>query len=247
MSEIASKYPQIEISTKIPPVDREIWQSENKYWNFVKNCIAMSLQRLNLSRLRLLQFHQCDSEFLSSPQVHRVFANLVADGFCEQIGVSVYLPEQAEICLETRLVQIIQVPFNLVDRRFFSTRLLNSYASSSVSLIGRSIFLQGVLIPGARLPPVKKSKLLLELRRSLETALEGQGTYQSALIYAKFAYPNIVKVAILGVDSVESLKQNLQTWSETNSSGLSDLEMRLKRVSEFAEHYNLVNPSSWNE
>jgi aryl-alcohol dehydrogenase-like predicted oxidoreductase len=184
-SRIASKYPKIEISTKIPPVDRDIWQSEDKYWNFVKNCIATSLRRLNLSRLRLLQFHQCDSEFLSSPQVHRVLANLVADGFCEQIGVSVYGPEQAEICLETGLVQTIQVPFNLVDRRFFSTRLLNSYASSSVSLIRRSIFLQGVLIPGARLPPVKKSKLLLELRRSLETALEGQGTYQCKICIPK--------------------------------------------------------------
>ena len=72
--------------------------------------------------------------------------DLKSDGLVEKIGLSAYTPE--EIAKASTLIDldIVQVPFNIIDRRLLETGWLNRLHDSGVEIHARSIFLQGLLL-----------------------------------------------------------------------------------------------------
>ncbi|MEI6398660.1 MAG: aldo/keto reductase, partial [Pseudomonadota bacterium] len=167
---LALKSPESLISTKIPVAEPKLWKDPDAYWQWITDHIEGSKRRLGINRHTLLQFHQCDLDFLTHPQTKIMFKRLTDEGFCESVGVSVYSPDQALAALATGAVKALQVPANMIDTRFIEGAVQDKARAMGVTLIGRSLFLQGVLIESAALPPVKKRSELSELRRLAKDA-----------------------------------------------------------------------------
>lgn len=235
-----------EISTKIPVVAKNIWFDQALYKDFLASALSGSLSRLGIGSIDLLQFHQCDEDFLESRSVLIAMKNLLGSGMCKRIGISVYTPKQAEIASKMEPISTLQIPVNLLDTRFLSEDLLELYAKREITLIARSIFLQGVLHSSAALPAVIKRPELEDIRFQITQCAGGQALETLGM---RFIFGNLretLNIALIGVDSASSLRQNLgileQKIEDLSLDFLSDLAPIRRR----AEVAGLLNPSQWN-
>jgi aryl-alcohol dehydrogenase-like predicted oxidoreductase len=245
-SGIVERYPDIEVSTKVKRVPEHLWANETEYFHFVVKSCEESCRLLGMESLKLLQFHQCEIEFLSSPSVQAVFRRLIDEKICGDIGVSVYKQHEAEYCTEMSTVSSIQFPVNILDKRFVSDKLVEKYKSSGKRTIGRSVVLQGVLIPNAPLPNVKKAPLLQELRSILWKNVSPEEALVFCWSHVFNDLHDSVDIALLGVDSANSLDETLSAIDKAKSADMYRDRTSLLNAISFAEESDILDPSAWN-
>jgi aryl-alcohol dehydrogenase-like predicted oxidoreductase len=247
---LAAKGSDVIISTKIPVVEPRIYNNPNVYYEWVTGQSSASLARLQMPRHKLLQFHQCDLEFLESSAVQSVFKRLIDEEITGEVGISVYDAAQAKAALETGFVSWLQVPANLIDVRFLSPDFLARARSKGAKLIVRSAFLQGVLVQDAAVPKVKKAPELLKLRRMCQDAIEESGlsiSLQEASLSLLFGnYGDALNFVLIGVDSEEALRQNFKLIREKTAPIPQKLLDKLSAARQYADELGLFNPGSWN-
>jgi aryl-alcohol dehydrogenase-like predicted oxidoreductase len=115
---------------------------DNLRGNFLK-----SLARLRQGSIYALLCH--DAEQLLKPEaaaVWQAMKALRAEGYVEKIGASVYSQEQITGLLAAFDVDVIQLPFNLLDQRLLASGELRRLKRRGVEIHARSTFLQGVLL-----------------------------------------------------------------------------------------------------
>ena len=73
-------------------------------------------------------------------------------GLVDRIGLSIYAPDRLAAFTEVLMPQIVQAPFNILDRRLVASGWADRLAAAGVELHVRSAFLQGLLLfaPAAR-------------------------------------------------------------------------------------------------
>ena len=245
---VQAKAPDAELSTKIPVAPDDVWMSPIGYRNFVMESLERSRSRLKVTRFGLLQFHQCTLRFLQCRHVGTLMQELLEKSACHNIGIAVYLPEQAQAALEISAVTALQIPVNLLDQRFLDSSLTLQYERRTVRLIARSILLQGVLVASAPLPKVAKIAELRKLRELLITGQKAAGGSLESLAFS-YVFGNLAQrlsIALLGVDSVESLQKNLTLIDRALPLDKEQWEA-FADSRKFAEAEGLLNPSSWQE
>jgi aryl-alcohol dehydrogenase-like predicted oxidoreductase len=172
----------------------------------VKQQVQASLARLGLPAVHGVLFHQF-AAFRQSPGAWEALRDARAAGQVRRIGVSLYHPHEAEWLLDQGLdVDLVQVPFNVLDQRFAA--VLPRLQQRGVEVHVRSAFLQGLLLraPDA-LPPffaALKPKIS-ELRRLAAAA----GLPLPALLLLFPAFTPGVDRVVVGVDSAANLRENL--------------------------------------
>lgn len=237
---------EFEISTKIPVVPKDIWSEGEVYKRFLQDSLSSSLTKLGVNSIELLQFHQCDEEFLESRSVHMAMEVLLDSGMCKSIGISVYTPQQAAISSKMSFVSALQIPVNLLDVRFLSQELLDLYTKRDMTLIARSIFLQGVLHSSADLPNVLKRRQLASIRSELVDWAGGQPLEVLGLRFVFGNLREILDFALIGVDSAASLQQNLDILQQKVEDLPLDSLSELASIRKTAEAAGLLNPGQWN-
>ncbi len=111
-----------------------------------------SLQRLNLHSIYGWLCHDPD-QLIAHPSIYSEAQTAKEKGLISKIGASVYAPEQLTTIISLLgIPDIIQVPFNILDRRFES--ILIDLKSAGTEIHVRSAFLQGLLLMSPNeLPP----------------------------------------------------------------------------------------------
>lgn len=73
-------------------------------------------------------------------------------GRAKAIGVSIYAPEELDVMMTRYTFDLVQGPFNPLDRRWLDSGWLDRLCGMGVECHARSVFLQGLLVmaPGAR-------------------------------------------------------------------------------------------------
>jgi aryl-alcohol dehydrogenase-like predicted oxidoreductase len=138
------------VITKIgePPVDHDS--------GWVRSAVLASLQRLRIERLGGLLLHR--PETLHGERGRQLWSELTAlrdEGVIEKIGVSIYDPDElAPIAAEYPL-DLVQAPFNILDRRLFTSGWLERLKAAGSEVHARSIYLQGLLLLEPEALPVR--------------------------------------------------------------------------------------------
>ena len=86
----------------------------------------------------LLGFHGKD--------IYQSLLALKENGLTKKIGISIYSPEILSNIVPKYQFDIVQAPLNVFDRRIFSSGWAQKLSDSGVSIVARSIFLQGILL-----------------------------------------------------------------------------------------------------
>ncbi len=119
----------------------------------LRAAVAQCARRLGMTPAAIL-IH--DPDLLEHWPVHLTDAlqACVADGLTGAIGASVYHPGQFAAALEHPVIEVVQAPFNVFDRRLEQAGMLQRASRRGVRVMLRSVFLQGLLLldPG-RCPP----------------------------------------------------------------------------------------------
>jgi hypothetical protein len=157
-------------------------------------------------------------------------------GLVSKIGVSVYGPDELEMLVPGFGLDLVQLPLNVLDRRFLKSGWLARLAEQGIEVHARSCFLQGLLLAEARKLPDKFSRWapLWEmwtawLRES------GQSALQACLGFSQ-SHPEIHRV-LVGVDSEQQLQEIVAAAQAPYIPPPPGL---------YSDDLDLINPSRWN-
>lgn len=205
---------------------------------WVQQQVADSLTRLGVAGVYGLLLHQSDQ--LLGPNGNKLYhalQELKDMGQYQKVGVSIYNPiELEEICKVFRL-DLVQAPFNLVDRRLHQTGWLQRLKDDGVEIHARSVFLQGLLLMPQASMPHKFSQWDALWKRWHNWLLDHDVFAVEACLAFPLAYPEIDRV-IVGSDSLNQLAQIIAAAKFVPHVDLPDLH---------CEEENLINPARWSK
>ena len=143
------------ITTKVQP--RQDWSSNVSEW--LEKSVQHSQVSLGNLKIDELLFHRA-SDLINCPrnELSMAIKKLKSSGVIEKIGVSIYDFEDIDYITKYYDIDIIQVPYNIFDRRLISENWLSKLKQKNIRVDVRSIFLQGLLL----LDPVKRNKYFRE-------------------------------------------------------------------------------------
>lgn len=236
----------VQIATKIPARERAVWADASRFEAEVISRVAASCRRLRVSRVALVQFHQSDADFLQCAPLAGLVARLL-DTTCDAVGVSAYTMNEAQLALQIPGVTALQLPVNLVDTRALGEPWLATCRNRGIHIIARSVFLQGVLVESAALPPVQRANELAELRALLEPVRvrANQSLEQVAISWVLERLSTVRSTALLGATNAAMLQHNLRMLDNKLSVPLEHLEEWLAPARAFAVERGLVHPGTW--
>ena len=135
---------QFNIVTKLPPITRDI--DDIDLW--VNHQIKSSLSKMRIDKISGLLLHRA-SDLFKEPkgQLFDSLCKLKDEGVVDKIGVSIYNPDELDNIEKHGIkIDIVQAPFNILDRRLESSGWLNKLSLAGIEIHTRSVFLQGLLL-----------------------------------------------------------------------------------------------------
>lgn len=202
--------------------------------------INTSLRDLRIEKIDTLLFHSFDLFKHFKDQLQE-YKSLKKNCPFNEIGVSVYTNNELETLINEKVIDRIQAPFNLFDNYNYRGDIFLRLKSENKKIDIRSVFLQGLFfIDTEKLPEKLKSfKTSLELlyKVSFQSGLNIQ---QLAMGYVN-SFSFIDKI-LIGVDSIDQLKNNLKYFNSTIS---KSLKKKLEKIP--IENPELLNPILWGE
>jgi len=199
------------VFTKLKPLTA-IPDSASKYEviNAIDSSVFQSCYNLQQHKLNVLMFHRSQDILRWDGLALNHLKNLMADGIIGEIGVSVYTPDEAIQCMTNPLIKHIQIPFNLLDRRWCENKFLDALQGRpDLSVHARSLFLQGLLVSDADTWPIwviDREEIVARIE-SLCTHLGCENRAALCIAYAR-AFPWI-STFVVGVESKDQLEQTL--------------------------------------
>jgi aryl-alcohol dehydrogenase-like predicted oxidoreductase len=196
--------------------------------NSLEQQLNQSLEKLNLSFLYGYLAHRPMS-LVDSPQLWEQLLSLKRNGLIKKIGYSLNEPVELELLLRSGFFpDIIQVPFNIFDRRFEG--LLTDLVRSGCEVHSRSVFLQGLFF----MPPDQLSSFFDSVKALIVKLQTSTTNLAGDLLKFVLDKPFIHRV-IIGVNDSKQLESNLNAINES-----SDLFNIIESISE-----NILIPSRW--
>ncbi len=128
----------------------------------------------------------------------------------KNFGASIYNPKEIEKIINIRKPDVIQVPCNILDKRFLSKKIINLIKRNSIKLHVRSIFLQGLFFLDIK-KICKNFKNTSKIFKKLEKIAfeEKLSIGELSLIWA-IKKKEIDKI-VIGVDGLTHLHDNFKT------------------------------------
>jgi aryl-alcohol dehydrogenase-like predicted oxidoreductase len=199
------KHSQFNIVTKSLPLRKSCVTSEDV--DHVLAAFHLSLDRLRQPAVYALLAHNAgDLLVKDGGQLMDALSTLKTNGLVQKVGVSVYDQIELDAVLERFDVDIVQIPFNVLDQRLLMSGSLARLKHAGVEVHARSVFLQGLLL----MEPDSLGKHFLAaqspIRRLRDFARErGRTLLETALRFV--AERKEIDCAIIGVSRHEELHE----------------------------------------
>ncbi len=208
------------------------------YESWLRCEVEKSLRRLNISKLHGLLLHKPMQLLESSGfEIYKGIQALKKDNLVQSIGVSVYDPEDLNLLCDKYYFDLVQAPFNVLDRRMLESGWFAKLHSMGTEIHVRSVFLQGLLLMKKNQRPTKFFRWN-EIWRQWDQWLDSSGQQPiEACIRFPLSIPEVSKV-VVGVDSFFQLQQLI----EAASGKTYDLPKNFA-----TNDVQLLNPSLWSE
>jgi aryl-alcohol dehydrogenase-like predicted oxidoreductase len=219
-----------EVISKLPGLPAGVPAVEG----WVRAAVAESARRLHVPRLYALLLHR-PQDLLGpdGPALQRALRAVQADGLVGKLGVSVYDPAELAPLTGTGLVEIIQAPMNLLDRRLVRSGWLQRLHDAGTEVHVRSVFLQGLLLMRPR-PARFAAWNDLWTRWDAWQATANVPALRACLHFV-FSFPEIARV-VVGVDHVTQLDEIIDAIEHPAPAWPDEV---------WTDDVGLLNPSRW--
>ena len=203
---------KFKIITKLP-LDIKTHEIKSKVFEYLKV--------LRVEKIEILMFHSFDT-FKNNVIAIDLLNSLKSDGYIKNIGVSVYTNDEIEFLLDKDSIDVVQLPFNLLDNFRVRGELIKKLKESKKIVHTRSAFLQGLFFKKIDDNNIVVKELNKELIL-LNNIISKLGCTMEELALSYCINQKLIDKVIVGVDSVSQLNANLK-----------------------ATQFKLLNPSLWN-
>ena len=210
----------------------------NDKTGWINDQVSASLGRLGISAVYGLLLHR--SEQLLGPDGKNIFQalqNLKEIGLVKKVGISIYSPSELDALAQRYRFDLVQAPFNLIDRRLSTSGWLQRLKQDGTEIHTRSAFLQGLLLmPRSAIPSkfAPWSELWDKWHNWL--ACHSFTSVQACLAYP-LAFSEVDRV-VVGADSKSQLEQLIGAAHSIAPDALPDLR---------CDDENLINPARWSQ
>lgn len=218
---IITKIPYLNIKKKsdiISIVDQEISK------------ILSSLKVNKFHALLLHSPHQLNSR--NGKYFYSYLEKLKQKGIFKKLGISVYTKAQTIKIIKKYKIDILQFPYNLINRAFDKKNFLNDLKKKKIELHARSCFLQGVLL---NKPKLKKLFFLNNLKEYFKWIENESLTPLEACL--NFVYKNkYIDKFVLGFDNSMQIKDLKNI----------DFKKKINFPKKFyIKNKNIIDPRKW--
>jgi aryl-alcohol dehydrogenase-like predicted oxidoreductase len=207
-------------------------------YDHIKSDIINSLKEMKIKKLYGVMLHDPDL-LISNPMRENIFSalsDLKSEGLTDKIGISIYSPEQIDNINDNFKIDIVQAPFNILDKRMHSSGCFKRLKDLGIEIHVRSIFLQGLLL-------MSKDKIPSYFKKWYEIfnywnewlELNNQNHLDTCVQFVK-SIPEIDKI-VVGIESSDQLKEIINSFSTINTHNFPDIN---------CDDLRLINPSKWN-
>jgi aryl-alcohol dehydrogenase-like predicted oxidoreductase len=221
------------VVTKLPSIPKGCLDLSE----WVKQQVESSLSRLGVSNVYGLLLH-CSGDLLgpNGRSLYQALESLKDKGLVKKIGISIYSPDELELLTTNFHFDLVQAPFNLLDRRLLSSGWMQKLKDGGVEIHTRSAFLQGLLLINRSDIPPK----FLPWNGILKMWHDWLEDNNVSALQASLAFPlSLTQIdrVVVGADSTSQLAQILSAANKLLQADLPDI---------YCDDENLINPANWN-
>lgn len=199
-----------------------------------------SIRALGIRQLKVYLFH--DASCIYDKEAVKALAGVVDTGLAEKVGVSIYSPEEALKALEYKEIRVIQIPYNVFDRRLDQCGFFEKARRKGVEIYARSSLLQGLVMMDPDNLPEKVRFAANYIRKFHRICREYDVLPLRGAVGYVLSHPDIDYI-VFGVDNKKQLREYVAMQEE----GIPK-EMGNRLRSEFANvEERLVNPVLWDK
>lgn len=220
------------VVSKLPPMP----ESCTNVAGWVEESVTGSLSRLKIKKLRGLLLHR-SQELLGAPgqTLYAALDALKTQGLVDKIGVSIYDPQELDPLWPHFRFDLVQAPFNILDRRLVTTGWLTRLKQAGAEVHVRSVFLQGLLFMHSASRPSYFQRWQPLWGQWHQWLADKKLMPLQACLCFVLAHPEIDRV-IVGVDSLKHLQDILAVTETTGIEPPANL---------ISADLDLINPSKW--
>jgi uncharacterized protein len=173
----------------------------------VQKQLDASLKSLKTDQVNTYFYHSFE-DFITFPELLKELIELKEQNTIKKIGVSVYSNIELKLALENIEVDVIQLPFNLLDNLSQRGKLLAESKIKGKEIQVRSVFLQGLFFKKTEELPKSIKRLKPYLEDILIIAKDAKIPMEHLALQYALQQKEIDHV-IIGVDNIEQLQRNL--------------------------------------
>ena len=197
------------VISKIPPIEFLEKPTFDDVYTKVKKHITQSLNDLNLEQIPVCLIHNPQNMSNYDGMIVKALELLKEYGHIKKIGCSVYTKKDVEKFLEINKFDVIEIPINLFNTKIVDEKRLNRLKEKDTSVLGRSVFLQGLFFLDPYNLPAKvekAKKYLIELNKI-------SNDYSIPIPNLALSFVNkqkYISSIIIGVENSQQLSQNIE-------------------------------------
>lgn len=208
-------------------------------WSELSQSLDRSLYKIGLNNLHAMMLHNEDLLSLWSMGLSDIILDLKNSGRICHAGVSVYNPKKALQALATEGLDFVQLPTNILDRRFESAGVFELASKLEKRIYIRSVYLQGLLIMDVNHIPPKMS-FATPILRELDLLCEEYNLNRKeiALRYIKNNFPHAH--VLFGAETPDQVLENVALWDNKQSRISFKIPPALMNIDEA-----ILNPCTW--
>jgi len=157
----------------------------------------------------------------------------------KKIGVSIYTPREFYKIIKVKKPDILQVPCNILDKRFLNKDIINLIKKKDIELHARSIFLQGLFFKNKKeiIRKFKDAKIVLKILENI-CKKEKLKLWELSLhwINQKKEFDKF----IIGVDNEKQIKKNISLLKKKLNTSLIK---KLDKIN--MNNSKIIKPNLW--
>ena len=180
---------------------------EGEWEEFIDNSLKESLSALQTDYVDIYMLHTTSLKTLSHPTIVKAFSGCMQKGMARAIGVSTYTVEETKKAIESKVWDVVQLPYSLMDQR--QGELFDMAREYGVGIVVRSVLFKGILTDRGRdLHPKLEA---VQKHRQVYNELLNEKTPTLSDLATKFVLSQReVSSVLLGIDRPEYLDKAIQ-------------------------------------
>lgn len=196
------------------------------------------LSVLKRNKIQSIMFHSY-SLYKENLDSIKDYHKMKEEGIISNVGVSVYLNEEIKNLIYDNNIDLIQVPFNMLDNSKEKMDLIQKAKINGKTIQARSIFLQGLFFKNPNDDNFIVKKLYNELTQLKSISLDNKVSIdEMGLNYV--LCQDFIDYVLIGVDNILQLKKIITSLNSTLDKKIIDQINSIK-----TKNKSFLNPTNW--